>query len=56
MEEAEIREKISNEISEILIFAMENCAFFGREAYGDYIEKMTEMIKRKIRNKGKEIL
>jgi hypothetical protein len=49
--ERELREKIANEIKEDLKYAMENCTALGRDAYGDYIDKMIQMIQNKIINK-----
>ena len=52
--EKEIREKISREVDKVLNIAMENCACLGRDAYGDYIKKMVQMVKNRI--KGEEVL
>jgi hypothetical protein len=49
--EKELREKISNEVDRELTYALENCACLGRDAYGDYIKKMVQMVKNKIKGK-----
>ena len=50
-EEKELREKIAEEAREMITMALENCACLGRDAYGDYIEKMTNGIINSIKNK-----
>ena len=50
-EEKELREKIAEEAREMITMALENCACLGRDAYGDYIEKMTNSIINSIKNK-----
>ena len=49
MDEKALREKIANEIRSTLIMAMENCACLGRDAYGQYIDNMTEGIVNEIK-------
>jgi len=39
-------EKLEREIT----MALENCACLGRNAYGDYINKLTRMLMDQIRN------
>ena len=50
-EEKELREKIAEEARGIITMALENCASLGRDAYGAYIEKMTNGIINSIKTK-----
>lgn len=47
----ENREKIAEEARGLITMALENCACLGRDAYGDYIEKLTNGIINSIKNK-----
>jgi hypothetical protein len=48
--EKDIRTKISSEIAADLRLVIENCICLGRDAYGDYTEKMIAVIQNKILN------
>jgi hypothetical protein len=49
MNEKELREKIANEIKNDLKVSLENCACLGRDAYGDYIDKIVNGMLNKIK-------
>lgn len=49
--EKEIRATVAEEIKSTLKYAMENCTALGRDAYGDYIDSMVNMIINKINKK-----
>lgn len=49
--EKEIRKKISIEIEGTLKDVMENCVCLGRDAYGEYIDKMVKVVQHKIINR-----
>jgi hypothetical protein len=48
----QLREKIAEEARGLITMALENCASLGRDAYGGYIEKMTNGIINSIKNKN----
>lgn len=47
----ELREKIAEEARGLITMALENCACLGRDAYGAYIEKLTNGIINSIKTK-----
>tara|TARA_B110000259_G_scaffold150334_1_gene169742 strand:+ start:75 stop:323 length:249 start_codon:yes stop_codon:yes gene_type:complete len=47
----ELREKIAEEARGLITMALENCASLGRDAYGAYIEKLTNGIINSIKTK-----
>tara|TARA_R110000772_G_scaffold152453_1_gene263228 strand:+ start:716 stop:880 length:165 start_codon:yes stop_codon:yes gene_type:complete len=49
--EKELREKIAEEARGLITMALENCASLGRDAYGDYIERLTNGIINSIKTK-----
>ena len=49
--ERELREKIAEEARGMITMALENCACLGRDAYGDYIEKLANGIVNTIKTK-----
>lgn len=56
-ETTKTREQIEMKLKEIEInleWGLENCACMGRDAYGDYIEKMKDMLMEKINKLVKE--
>jgi hypothetical protein len=48
-QEKEIRAQIAREIQNDLKMSMENCACLGRDAYGEYIDKLVRSITLKIK-------
>ena len=51
--EKELRLKIAEEIKKDLKDAIENCICLGRDAYGEYTDKMVLMIQNKIQTGNK---
>lgn len=47
--EQQLREQIAKEIEHDLKAVLENCACLGRDAYGDYIDRMVRVIQNKIK-------
>lgn len=54
MSESELRNTIANDIDTDLRISLENCACLGRDAYGEYIEKLHRGIIQIITKNGEQ--